>query len=437
MSTVSDTPIKTLIAKTVNKHMIVGRRHFVAAAGAGVLAATAGCSGDDTSSEPAEPEIETTDGPAEFAVYDASWSDGTDVTVDTEATLDITIGNRGGEPGELAFQAAVESLESEAAPLVTAETSTIEEDLGSGDTVTVTTETLEFGYAGRYEVSGADESGERIPVADSADGAGEIEILPRRASGDTTQQLGDDLRLAVDRIAFEQHLHYDTTISAGFFGSAERVGVRSALDDQTLALVHATVENAGNDGKNLDGSRFTFAGETPLQDLGSSSLGSVRDVDGSPLEGASVNPGSSVSGWLLFNVPRDALGDAALAFHRDSTAAPADVIWDVEVGEVDFPAFELVDTNVPAERAEGTQEFEFTVRNTGDGVGTFRGEVEWREGTSGDWDGLLEGNAQLSARVPAGSETTVTTGSDNDELYNTYEYRFNPFGATFVIEASE
>jgi hypothetical protein len=401
-----------------------------------MLAVTAGCGGDDGSGGASEPDIETTDGPAEFAVYDASWSDGGDVTVDTESTLDITIGNRGGEPGELEFQAAIESLESEAAPVVTAETSTIEEEIGSGETVTVTTETLSFGYAGRYEVTGADASGERIPVADAADGAGGIEVLPRRASGETTQRLGNELRLAVDRVAFEQHLHYTVT-QTGFFSSTERVGVRSALDDQTLALVHATVENAGNDGKTLDGSGFTFAGETPLQDLGGEPLGSVRDLDGSPLQDASVNPGSSVSGWLLFAVPRDALGDASLAFHRDSTAAPEDVVWNVDVGDVEFPTFELVDMNVPDERAEGTQEFEFTIRNTGDGVGTFRGEVEWREGTSGEWEGLLEGNARLSARIPAGSETTISTGSDNDELSATYEYRFNPFGATFVIEPSE
>lgn len=416
--------------------MMVRRRHFVAAAGASMLAATAGCSGDGGSGGADEPDIETTDGPAEFAVYDARWSDDTDVTVDSGSTLDITVGNRGGESGELEFQAAVESLESESASVITADTSTIEQEIGSGDTVTVTTETLNFGYAGRYEVTGVDGAGNRIPVADTADGAGEIEILPRRASGETTQQIGNELRLTVDRVTFEQHLHYTTTRTA-FLSTVERVGAHSALNDQTLALVHATVENAGNDGRNLDDSNFTFAGETPLQDLGGSSLDSVRDIDSSPLDGASVNPGSSVSGWLLFNIPRDAIGEASLAYHRDSTAAPADVIWDVALGEVDLPAFEFVEMNVPSERAEGTQEFEFTIRNTGDGVGTFRGEVEWREGTSGDWEGLLEGNAQLSARVPAGSETTVTTGSDNDELDNTYEYRFNPFGATFVIEPSE
>ncbi|EMA63024.1 hypothetical protein C469_03350 [Halorubrum lipolyticum DSM 21995] len=369
-------------------------------------------------------------------MYGATWSDSTDVTVDTDATLDITIGNRGGEPGELEFSAAVESLQSETAPLVTAETSTIEDEIASGDTVTVTTETINFDYAGRYEVTGSDETGSRIPVADTAEADSEIEILPRRASGETTQQLGTDLRLAVDRVTFEQHLHYDTSRSV-LFGSVDRVGAHSALDDHTLALVHVTVENAGNNGTSLDTSNFTFAGETPLTDLGGSSLDSVRDIDGSSVHDESVNPGSSVTGWILFNVPRDAIDDTPLAFHRDSTAAPEDVIWDVEIGSVDFPTFELVDMTVPTERAEGTQEFEFTIGNTGDDSGTFRGEIEWREGTSGDWDGLLEGNADLSARIPAGSETTIATSSDNDEMSSTYEYRLNPFGATFVIEPSE
>lgn len=405
------------------------RRRFIAATGATMLAATAGCTGDDS------PDVETTDGPAEFAVYDASWSDSTDVTVDTDATLDITIGNRGGEPGELEFTAAIQSLQSEDAPIVTADTSTIEDEIASGDTVTVTTETVNFEYAGRYEVMGTDKNTTQIPVADSAEGDAEIEILPRRASGETTQQLGNELRLTVDDVTFEQHLHYDTSRSA-LFGSVDRVGVHSALNDQTLAFVYATVENAGNNGTTIDASTFTFAGETPLTDLGRSTIDSVRDIDGSPLHEASVNPGSSVTGWLLFNVPRDAIGDTPLAYHRDSTSAPEDVIWDVEIGSVDFPTFEFVSMDVPSEREEGTQEFEFTIRNTGDGTGTFRGEVEWREGTSGEW-GLLEGNDRLSARIPAGSETTITTSSDNDELYTTYEYRLNPFGATFVVEASE
>lgn len=217
----------------------------------------------------------------------------------------------------------------------------------------MTTETVEFGYAGRYEVAGTDGSGDPIPIAESADENADIEILPRRASGDTTQQLGNELRLTVDQVTFGQHLHYTTTRTA-FLSSVDRVGVHSALNDQTLAFVHATVENAGNNGKTLGDGNFTFAGEKPLQDLAGSSLDSVRDIDGSPLHDASANPGSSVSGWLPFNVPRDAIGDASLAFHRDSTTAPADVVWNVAIGDVDLPAFELVDVNVPAERAEGT-----------------------------------------------------------------------------------
>lgn len=92
--------------------------------------------------------------------------------------------------------------------------------------------------------------------------------------------------------------------------------------------------------------------------------------------------------------------------------------------------------DVPSTREEGTQQFEFTIRNTGSATGTFRGAVEWREDASDEWQGLFEGNARLSARIPTGSETTVTTGSDNDELSKTYQYRLNPFGATFTVEAA-
>lgn len=416
---------------------MVKRRSFIAAASSSMIAATAGCSGGNPLGGSDTPDIETTDGPAEFAVYGASWSESSDVTVDSDATIDIIIGNRGGEPAELEFEAAVESLESEKAPLTSAETSTIEGEIKSGETVTVTTETVSFGYAGRYEVMGVDGKGSRIPIADSAEKGAEVEILPQRASGDTTQQLAEELRLVVDRVTFEQHVHYDD-VTTSFFSERERVGVQSALSDRTLAFVHATVENAGNSAKRLNNSsNITFAGETQLEELGGNSLDSIRDIEGSSLFGASVNPGSSVSGWFLFNVPRDAISDASLAYHRDSTAAPADVIWDVEVGDADFPTFELVDMDVPSTRKEGTQTFDFTIRNTGDAAGTFRGEIEWREGAEGEWEGLLQGNADLAARIPAGSETTVTTGSDNDELSTTYEYRLNPFGATFVIEPAQ
>jgi hypothetical protein len=416
--------------------MMIKRRRFIAAAGSGMIAMTAGCSGEHSLSGEQAPDIETTDGPAEFAVYGASWSGDTDVIVDSDTTLDIIIGNRGGEPAELEFEAAIESLESARAPLISAETSTIEKEVKSGETVTVTTETVNFGFAGRYEVMGVDGEGSRIPIADSAEDKAEIEVLPQRASGNTTQQLGEELRLAVDRVTFEQHVHYDGVIRI-LLSERERVGVQSALSDRTLAFVHATVENAGNSAKRLnDANNITFAGETQLRELGGNSLDSIRDIEGSPLLDASVNPGSTVSGWFLFNVPREGISEASLAYHRDSTAAPADVIWDVEIGKPDFPTFELVNMDVPSTRKEGYQEFEFTIRNSGDAAGTFRGEVEWREDGAGEWRGLLEGNANLAARIPAGSETTVKTGSDNNELSKAYEYRLNPFGATFVIEPS-
>lgn len=406
------------------------RRKFIAAAGTATIGSIAGCSGDGES----EPDIETTDGPAEFAVYDASLSEGDTVSVDSETTLDIVIGNRGGEPGEIEAEAVITSLESQSAPRQTASVSTVEEEVASGDTVTVTTETVGFAYAGRYEVTAADASEGTLPVDDEADA--EIEVEPTRAPTGESQEAVEDLRVTVDDVSFEQALHYDVSQSV-LFGTRERVGVESTLSDQTLVLVNLTVENAGSSGLAVDTENFTFAGESALTDVGGSSLGDVLDVEDSPLHGESVNPGSRLTGWIPFRTPKEAVSDADLSYHRDSTSAPVDAVWELDVGDVGFPEFELVNVDVPDERAEGFQEFAFTVANTGDDVGTFRGEIEWREGTSGDWEGLLEGNRDLAARIPAGEEVTVTSGSDNDELNNTYEYRFNPFGATFVVGPSE
>lgn len=178
---------------------------------------------------------------------------------------------------------------------------------------------------GRYAVSGVDGEGGRVPIADSAADDAEVEVLSQQASEGTTQQLGNDLRLTVDGITFEQHIHYDTVVTA-LFSSAERVNVHSTLSDRTLAFIHATVENASNSVKRLNESNITFVGETQLEELDGTSLDNVRDVEGPPLFDASVNSGSAVSGGFLFNVPRDALSSASLAYHRDSTTAPEDVV---------------------------------------------------------------------------------------------------------------
>lgn len=404
--------------------MTVNRRYVLRAAGGALTATVAGCLGDDSDG----PAIETSDGPAEFAVYGASWSDSStdSLTVDSEATLDIVVGNRGGEAGEIDVEGVLRSLESESTQTV--EVSSIDEPLASGQAVTVTTERVPFEYAGRYEVT-ASANGSTLPIVDDADA--EVTVDPLRGDSADAQPVSDDLRLQVDDVEFVDSLHYDTTYTPMLF-PVDRVSVHSSASDHTLVLVHATVENVGSDGATFTSETTTFAGEPALTDVGAS-LDSVRNLDTSPLEGASVNPGSRVTGWILFTAEQSAVGDATLSYHRDSTSAPADVVWDLDVGDVSFPNFELVDVDVPSQFEDGYQEFAFTIENTGEDAGTFRGDIEWREDGDSNWQGFLEGNADLEARIPAGETAIVRSGTDYSGG-TTHEYRLNPLGATFVVE---
>lgn len=413
---------------------MVDRRTFLTAAGLVSVGSMAGCLGDEDEDIP---DVETTDGPAEFAVYGASVSDDESVTVDSDTTIDIVIGNRGGEPGEPDVEAVIDSLESESAPQRSASLSTVEEEVESGGTVTLTTETVDFEYAGRYAVTASDASDGLLPVDDDADA--EIEVGPIRAEAGGTQEVVEDLRFTVEDVSFEQGLHYDITESTGglFGGSRDRVAVESTLSDQTLVFVNVSVENAGSSGLTVGTENFTFADESALTSLSGTAFGDLRDIESSPIEGVSVNPGSRINGWILFRANKNEVSDAEIGYHRDSRSAPKDAIWELDIGDVGFPEFEFVSMDVPDQREEGFQEFEFTIANVGDAVGTFRGELEWREGDSADWERRLEGNETLSARIPAGEEATITQGSENDELDSTYDYRLNPFGATFTIGPSE
>jgi len=62
---------------------MVDRRAFLTAAGLVSVGSMAGCLGDEDEDIP---DVETTDGPAEFAVYGASVSDDESIPVDSDTT---------------------------------------------------------------------------------------------------------------------------------------------------------------------------------------------------------------------------------------------------------------------------------------------------------------------------------------------------------------
>jgi hypothetical protein len=189
---------------------MMNRRRFVALAGSATITGLAGCSGgnnetpdngpDTTATE--EPlDIETSDGPAEFAVYDAAWADAEDVTVDNGGKVDLLIGNRGGEPGQFSGRLVVESLVSSEATFLGAALSSVDEEIGSGEAVTVTSETVTPEYSGEYEATVGNEDGERLPIADGADA--ELLVTPHQGTGDDSFLVKDGLRLSVKNVQFE------------------------------------------------------------------------------------------------------------------------------------------------------------------------------------------------------------------------------------------
>ncbi len=390
-------------------------------------AGTATAAGTGTATSTPEPEIETTEGPAEFAVYDAAWAEGESLTVDAGSPVELTVGNRGGEPGRLGGELSAESRVSTVAEPLVGELSLPDEEVPSGQTVTVTSETVTPLFAGGYDATVRTDDG-TLPVAD--EDAAVLAVAPHTGSTGETLPLGGDLRMRVSGVAFEDALYHPETISRGF-NSAERYGLYTTLSDQTFAVVEATVENTGNSAARFEGDAVDFAGAAAL-----SPDAEVTTLDGEPLAGANVNPGSRRTGWLLFRVARDAVPDAAVNHYRDSPTAAADAVWDLGLSDVRFPSFELTDVDVPDTFVDGNgeQPLAFTVANTGEATGTFRGAIEWRLPDDDSWDGLLAGNDELVARIPPGESATIrtTTTADGEE---SFEYRFQPFGVTFLVEA--
>lgn len=425
------------------------RRTFITAAGTAAITGLAGCSGGDSSDSdgtetPSEstatptptPEpladIEPHDGPAEFAVYDVAWVDastswnGSDaIAVGSTANVELIVGNRGGESGTFSGEFVAESATSTQAEPLTGAISSIEGEIPSGRAVTVTTETLTPRYAGNYEVTLRNSDEERLPIVEGAtDG---LTVAPNSGGTEEMLPLKNELRMSVRDVRFEQGLHYQTP---GDFMTGERIGLLSTLDDQTFAIVHAVVENAGNEAATVDRSWLTFGDEAPLE-----APDSVRSVDGNRLNGVTVDPGTQAEGWLLFRVPRESVAEANLnAYHDGSTTSPESV-WELDLDSVTFPTFELESMDVPSQFDNDVEEqpFEFTVRNTGEAGGTFRGAVEWRDQGASDWEALLAGNADLTAEIKAGESATVSTATTY-QGDSSFEYRFNPFGETFLIE---
>ena len=417
---------------------MLDRRNFIAATGGITVSSIAGCMDSEDASSP---DIETTDGPAEFAVYGASLVDADNIVTDQEVSFEIVIGNRGGESGELYPSGHMDPLEDyDQREVTTSVTPSEPQEVASGEAVTVTTTPFTFSHTGIYEVTATDQHhGSTFDVADGVDT--EVEVDPMRAELGASQTGVASLQLSVEDVSFEQSLHYYGTERQGITTS-QHARANHTSEDQTYVLIQTHVENISEGSKTVNTGSFDFAGEsatTQMSDL--DPLDDVIDIDGEPLHEISLDSGEETNAWILFTVDKEDVPNAELGYTRTIEDSPRDAIWELDIGDVEFPTFELIDMDIPDEREHGYQEYSFTIANTGDGDGTFRGNISFREVTlanrnpGASWDGSIPGNEEFKAEIPAGEQAVLTHGSEFEDTFEDYEYIIYPFEEEFSIDS--
>lgn len=419
---------------------MVNRRQFVSVTGAAVVAGLAGCSSNDsqnggngspgsnggdggTGSDgvPMGPEIEAGDGAADLGIYRAAWDGQDTIEVDSDVQVAIVVGNRGGEATEFVGEVTLRTEANSMSGSITTDLRNVEGVIEPGEKIVATSEVFNPKVAGAHTLDIESNNGAVSPV----DGAEiDLPVSPHEGTGEDTLQIAKEVQMSVDAVRFEQALHYDTTVG---YGGTDRVALVSTDADETFVVVQATVQNNSDQRYEFHPQQFAFAEVDPV--------GSGRDYYdiGSDLDGVRVDPGSDASGYLLFRVAQEVIPGASLRMYRDSKTAATDVIWDLDFGEVAFPQFELVDVDVPEQYRDTNEyeEFRFTVANTGEATGTFRGELEWREEGIDAWENLMPDNDELVVELEPGAEETLTVRTEYDE--SAVEYRFDPFGETFTV----
>lgn len=398
-------------------------------AGLGSLASTAalaGCTGgnssdgtetNETSESPDRSYEVDEEAPARLQLLSVSTPD--EITYGDEFEAEVAFANTGGATIADNRSISLHLLESGDVSAETIEVNS--SDLESGERRSHVIGPFTADYAGKWEFK----PGEKFDSThDEFDGG--FTVASKNASVGDSVTVKKDVRLAVDTVQYEQGVFYPTYESPGL-GTNERTALQSTLEDYVLAVVRVTVENAGTEATDLSPKSFGIEDADMFTDVRGAEL-SETSIEGTALFDATVNPGSSVEGWMLFNVPTDALGDLALDINKDAAHAPAEI--QVGLGdEPDLPAFELESADVPSERKEGYQEFAFDVTNTGETAGTFRGVVQWTWDDSDEWYHLED---TIEAEIPAGETRTVTHGSGWDGDQDT-TYRFQPFGYEWEI----
>lgn len=404
------------------------RRRYLATIGLGVSTGLAGCSsggdGEQAVDEPGDgsttdesTDVETTDGPAEFADVTLSSPDG--VTVDEAFSITVSATNVGGETG--AYEGTL-TLAAEGATAGGDETApNVRErveisDVESGETGSVDVEVPSFEFADRYEF-----------VVEEDDATALVEVGPVACRSGDSFTLDNDLRVTVTDVQFTDAVFYTYT-SGSAWSTSEYTGLYATRPDSVLALLSFDVENVGTASASIQGSAFEVRNGNIVWGMNDGAgLSQVHDVDGDPLFDIALGAGEYTEGWALIKYERsEAETGAVLDYQRDEQGTFPEATWGIEPSDgetVPLPEFSLTSIDAPS-RAEIREDptYTYTVENTGDRAGVFRGLVR-----SSDVRG--EFNAELQ---PGETEEFTVESRNTAVTERTYEFR--PFDETHAVE---
>ncbi|WP_254537094.1 hypothetical protein [Halomarina litorea] len=392
------------------------RRRYLAASGAALASALAGCGGTDPSggreSTPERStdssETRTSTGTPEPAAFATPVVEGPDaVAIDETFALSVTVENTGGTKGTYEGAVAVTegNLQYE---------EEFEATVAAGSSATVALDDLTVEYADDYTFA-----------VDGTDAETTVSVTPLTASPGESLRVEEGLDVTVAGVTLRDSVF--TTVT--YAGDDRTTDVHSAPSGEVLAVFELGIENVGTE-------RVTFRSESVAVaggDLYHEPPGDARDLsefDGSLIDDwRRLGPSETASTLLVAQIPVERVPEGfSLTVQRDSSNTPPEFEWAFgDVAPVEVPAFELQSADVPEEVSEN-EEFEvrFEVTNTG-APGTFRGVLQSEEGA------YWLADATFEAAFDAGETKTLGATTSAGGFGSTQSFRLVPFGEAWTV----
>lgn len=396
---------------------------------------SSGAEGNETNSQSANDSAEG-GGQASFDKVNLTGPE--NATVDEAFNLSLSVTNSGGENGTFNGTVTVDADQDQNQDQDSNHTQKVEiEDVAPNQSGTADVGPFNFSTAANYTIS---IDGQQVNHSISAE--------PITLSRGDSHPFKNGIRATVESVSFQPAIHYDLSPSNGQKQQAE-VGLFQAKSDQILMVTQVSLENTGNSeavftpqppsngsdsGSNTDDASVYPAQGSVVTSFGNVGLEATKEIDGDPIIETPLSAGEKRSGWLLSQVPRKAAaGSISLIHQRDAADGPAEVAWKIppkQGSKRSLPQFTLEKFKMesPREITDGAA-YTVTVKNEGDGPGTFRGLLA----VGGDSSGSSQLLRKLSTTIKPGSSKSIEGTHDRPYL-GTKTYQLTPFDKSATVE---